>query len=109
MPFDPGLDSRLEELLESHPLMQRKKMFGGVVWMLSGNMCVGVHKEWLIIRVGVEAAEKIADEEFTKPMDFTGKVMKGWVMVAPEAIEEDKALSRYVELAMSFVKTLPAK
>lgn len=109
MPYDPGLDARLEELLESHPLMQRKKMFGGIVWMMQGNMCVGVYKDWLILRVGPEMAEKICAQECAKPMDITGKVMKGWAMIAPEGIESEEDLTHYVDIAMDFVKTLPEK
>lgn len=108
MPYDSGLAERLDAIC-SRSFMSEKRMFGGIVWMLRGNICVGVYKEWLIIRVGHDMAETICNEPHTKPMDFTGKVMKGWVMVAPEAIDDDTHLNRYVELAKDFVVTLPAK
>ena len=109
MPYDPGLASRLEELLIDRRDMVEKKMFGGIGWMLAGNMCVGVYKEWLIIRVGPQFWEMIIQDTHVKAMDITGKPMKGWAMVAPEGLDADEALSRYVELAISFVSGLPGK
>lgn len=109
MPYDPGLAERLEEALEDRPGLEQKKMFGGIGWMLNGNMCVGVYKDWLITRVGEKEAAKILKESHVKPMDITGKPMKGWAMVAPEGIENDKELKRHVMLAITFVKTLPQK
>jgi len=76
---------------------------------LNGNICVGIYKDWLIIRVGVKAAGKVFKEPHVKPMDITGKAMKGWAMVAPEGLKNIAGLKRYVALAIKFVKTLPAK
>ncbi len=84
-------------------------MFGGIGWMLSGNMCVGIYKEWLIIRIGAEAAEERLKKPNVEPMDITGKPMKAWAKVAPEAIKTKKQLEFYVRLASEFVATLPAK
>lgn len=109
MPYDPGLAERLEAMVAHHSGMSEKRMFGGIVWLLHGNMCVGIHKEWLIIRVGVAATEKIFREPHVKPMDITGRILKGWAMVAPDGLEDDAALKRFCMLAMDFVKTLPKK
>ena len=109
MPYDSGLAERLEEILEGRPGLQQKKMFGGIGWMLNGNMCVGVYKHWLITRVGESASAKVFKEKHVKPMDITGKPMKGWAMVAPEGVAEDGDLKRHTELAIAFVKTLPTK
>lgn len=109
MPSDPGLAARLEELLENSKGFEQKKMFGGIGWMLNGNMCVGVYKEWLIVRIGEDMAIKLFKEKPVNPMDITGKPMKGWAMVAPEGIEEEKQLGRYVSFAEKFVKTLLSK
>jgi TfoX/Sxy family transcriptional regulator of competence genes len=109
MPYDPGLAERLEEVLADHFNMEEKKMFGGIGWMLNGNMCVGIYKDWLVIRIGVEAAEKVLKEPNTKPMDITGKAMKGWAMIFPEGLEDDSDLNRFIQLAIDFVTTLPAK
>lgn len=109
MPYDSGLSQRLDELLEGRKGFQKRKMFGGIGWLLNGNMCVGVYKEWLITRVGAAAAEKLFTERHVKPMDITGKPMKGWTMIAPEGVEEDADLKRHTELAVKFVTSLPVK
>ena len=107
MHSDPGLVQRLFEILPAE--LTPKKMFGGQCWMLNGNMCVGVYKEFLITRIGVEAYESIAQEAHVHPMDITGKPMKGWAKIAPEGIESDEALKAYIEQAIQFVSTLPHK
>src|SRR5688572_20606824 len=109
MPYDPGLAHRLEEILENQSGFEQKRMFGGIGWLLNGNMCVGVYKEWLITRVGEKAAAKLFKEKHVKSMDITGKPMKGWTMVAPEGVENDSDLQRHVNTAIEFVATLPSK
>lgn len=109
MPYDAGLAERLEEILDGRADFQQKKMFGGIGWMLKGNMCVGVYKDWLIARVGESAGAGLFKEKHVKPMDITGKLMKGWAMIAPEGVVEDANLKRHVELAIAFVNTLPRK
>ena len=109
MPYDAGLAERLEEILDGSPGFEQKKMFGGIGWMLNGNMCVGVYKDWLITRVGESAGVGLFKEKHVKPMDITGKPMKGWAMVAPEGVADDADLQRHAELAIAFVKTLPRK
>ncbi len=107
MHSDPGLVERLFETLPNG--LEHKKMFGGQCWMLNDNICVGVYKGWLIIRVGIDVAENIFKEPHVKPMDITGKPMKGWLMVGQEALGEDASLERYLSYAINFVKTLPPK
>lgn len=109
MPFDAGLAHRLEEILDGKHGFQQKRMFGGIGWLLNGNMCVGVYKDWLIVRVGEKAATSLMKAKHVKPMDITGKPMKGWAMTAPEAISEDEDLRKFVDMAVDFVATLPEK
>ena len=109
MPYDPALAERLARVIGVRPDMEEKKMFGGVGWMLNGNMCVGIYKEFLVIRIGIEAAGDILAEDNVKEMDITGKVMKGWAMVNPDGIEKDEDLHRFVGLSIDFVGTLPVK
>jgi len=109
MPYDPGLAERLEGVAASRPGMAEKKMFGGIGWLLNGNMCAGVYKDFLIVRVGEEKAAALLKGKHVKPMDITGKPMKGWLMVAPKGYEEDSALKRYVKAAIGYVEKLPAK
>jgi hypothetical protein len=84
-------------------------MFGGTCFMLNGNMCVGVHKKSLIIRVGAAQADELFTEPHVKPMDLTGKVMTGWAEVLPDGLRRDKDVLRYAEMALAFVATLPRK
>ncbi|MDH5721899.1 MAG: TfoX/Sxy family protein [Alphaproteobacteria bacterium] len=109
MPFDEGLAERLGEIIPNRSDLKETRMFGGFGYLLDGKMCVGIHKDTLIIRVGVENAEQILQEPNVRPMDFTGKVMKGWATIEPEALEEDSDLQRYCQLAIDFVETLPKK
>jgi len=109
MPFDPILATRLREILKDDSDFELKRMFGGVCWMLNKKMCVGVHKEWLIVRVGETTALKLFKEKHVKPMDITGKPMKGWAMVASKGLESDEKLRDYVKHAKKFVSSLPDK
>lgn len=109
MAYDSALAQRLANLLENKPGFEQKKMFGGIGWLLNGNMCVGVYKDWLITRVGEQTAAELFKEPHVKPMDITGKPMKGWTMVAPEGIAQDSELKRHVNWALRFVSELPQK
>ncbi len=109
MPYDPELAERLKHVVSRRKGMEEKKMFGGIGWMLNGNMCVGVYREFLILRVGEARAALLGRRKHVKPMDITGKVMKGWLMVAPNGYEEEATLKTYTKAAIDFVKTLPAK
>jgi TfoX/Sxy family transcriptional regulator of competence genes len=109
MASDQQLVDRLSRLLADRSGVAPRRMFGGICFMLNGNMCVGVHKKSLIIRVGVEQTGKLLSTPHVKPMDLTGKVMKGWAEVLPEGLGKDKDLLRYAELALDFVSTLDAK
>lgn len=113
MPFDPGLAARLEHVIETSfghvGGLRETRMFGGFGYMLNGNMCLGIHKDMLIVRVGLEAAGEFIQEPHVRPMDLTGKVMKGWATIQPEAMEDDDALERYCGYAIRFVSTLRPK
>ena len=109
MPYDPILAQRLARVFRGRRGFEQKKMFGGIGWMLNGNMCVGIYKEWLITRVGESAGAKLFQEPFAKPMDITGKPMKGWAMIAPEGVAQEADLRRHTDLAIAFVRTLPSK
>lgn len=84
-------------------------MFGGIGFLLNGNMLVGVWKDSLIVRLGPERGEEALLESHVREFDITGKPMKGWVMVEPEGVEDDDQLKEWIDRATRFVKTLPAK
>lgn len=109
MAFSKSLAQRIRDALARRPGIVEKKMFGGVAFLLNGNLLVGVWKDSLIVRLGPEEGEKALLETHVKEFDITGKPMKGWVMVEPDGIDEDGQLKAWIERAEEFVSTLPAK
>ncbi|MCC6155818.1 MAG: TfoX/Sxy family protein [Candidatus Hydrogenedentes bacterium] len=113
MPFDASLADRLSKIVKMKfkdiQGLSETRMFGGFGYLLNGNMCVGIHKDTLIIRVNEDVAKEVCGEPHVRPMDLTGRVMKGWATVEPEAMAADTSLERFVRLAVDFVATIPPK
>ncbi len=109
MAYDKGLAQRVTELLEEKPGFNEKKMFGGVCYLLNGNMACGVLNEDLIVRVGPEKYEDLLKLPHTREFDFTGRPMKGWIMVSYEGHESDEDLSEWVQQGVNFALSLPPK
>ena len=86
-----------------------KKMFGGVGFMLQGNMACGVNKDDLIVRVGPERYEEAVIRPHAKEFDMTGRPMKGWVVVTPPGYENDEDLESWVGEGVDFALSLPPK
>lgn len=109
MAYDEALAERIRRALTPRPDMYEKKMFGGLAFMLRGNMCCGVVKDMLMLRLGNEGAAAALSEPHTRPMDFTGKPLKSMVYVDPPGIESDDKLYRWIKRAADFAETLPPK
>ena len=109
MAYDEGLAHRLIEVYDSIPGAVEKKMFGGLAFMVNGHMSCGIVNDNLMARVGPNLYETALERPFARPMDFTGKPMKGFVYVAPEGFESDDQLMSWVQLSLDFVMTLPPK
>jgi hypothetical protein len=109
MPYSESLAERIRDTVGKRPGIIEKKLFGGVGFLLHGNMLVGVWKYSLIARLGPEQATMALDEPHVVEFDITGKPMKGWVMVEPEGIETDEQLREWIEKSLDFVSTLPRK
>ena len=109
MAYDEGLAQRMREALATIHDIDEKKMFGGIGFLLNGNMACGVNKDDLIVRVGPEAYETALAEPHTKEFDMTGRPMKGWVVVRPTGYETDEALKGWVQRGVDFALTLPPK
>ncbi len=109
MPYDESLAERMRDALSRTKGIQEKKMFGGLCFLLNGNMLVGVWKNSLIARVGPEQAQEALREPYVKVMDITGKPMKGWLIIEPAGVADDDVLQDWIERAKNFVQSLPKK
>ena len=109
MAYDQKLAERVRALLKDSPGFTEKKMFGGVGFLLSGNMACGVLNDDLIVRVGPQQYEDMLKLPNTRLFDITGRPMKGWVMVSAKGSKTKKNLSIWVDRGVSFALTLPAK
>jgi hypothetical protein len=109
MAYDELLAVRIRAALSGEPSLIEKKMFGGVCYLLNGNMACGVNKNDLIVRVGPEKNVEALSYPYTRPFDFTGKPMAGWVMVSAPGVATEKDLKAWLRLGVDFASTLPPK
>lgn len=109
MAYSESLALRVRQIVARRRGITEKKMFGGVGFLLNGNMLVGVWKNSLIVRLGPDNYEDALLEPHVREFDITGKPMKGWVIVEPDGIENDGQLSGRIEQAIEFVGKLEKK
>jgi hypothetical protein len=109
MAYDEALADRVRDLISLRADVTERKMFGGIAWMLAGNMACGVIGDELIIRVAPEDFERALAEEHTREFDFTGRPMKGFVCVTPEGRADDEGLAGWVDSGADFAASLPPK
>jgi TfoX/Sxy family transcriptional regulator of competence genes len=106
--YDERLADRVRTILAAESALSERKMFGGLAFMLDGNMCCGIVADRLMLRLGADLAQSALERPHVHPMDFTGRPMTGMVYVSAEGIR-GKALRPWVERAVGFVRTLPPK
>jgi TfoX/Sxy family transcriptional regulator of competence genes len=109
MAFDEAVAGRVREALAGAPDVVEKKMFGGIAFMVRGNMCCGVIGDRLMVRVGPDGYEAALSRPHARAMDFTGRPMKGMAYVEPEGFASAADLKAWVARAMEFALSLPAK
>ena len=109
MAFSEELAERIRQGLARRKGIEEKKMFGGIGFLLNGNLLVGVWKDALCVRLGPEQAEDAMSEPHVKEFDITGRPMKGWVLVAPEGVKDDDQLDGWIQRAVKLVGKLPGK
>ncbi len=109
MAYSEELADRIRERIFERPEVTERKMFGGVAWMLSGNMAVGAMGDRLMVRLSHEDVEAALAEPHVGPMDFTGKAMRGFITVEPGGLEEDEDLAGWIDAGADFAASLPAK
>ncbi len=110
MAFDEELAGRVRATLDGQPDVTERKMFGGIAFLVGGNMCCGVLAEDLIVRLDPDDAAAFLDSEAgVRPFDVTGRPMRGWLFVAPEATAGEADLEGWVDRAETFASSLPPK
>jgi TfoX/Sxy family transcriptional regulator of competence genes len=109
MAYDERLVDRIRGALRGWQTVSEKRMFGGIAFLLRGNMCWGVIKDLLVLRLGPQGAVKALQRPHTREMDFTGRPMRGIVYIEPNGIETDYNLQAWLEEAVRFAGSLPAK
>ena len=107
--FDEFLAARIRDALVRKKGVEEKKMFGGICFLLHGNMLVGVWKDSLIARLGPDEGEAALREPHVRVFDITGRPMRNWVLVEPEGVEDDDQLAGWIGRATKFVGKLPRK
>jgi TfoX/Sxy family transcriptional regulator of competence genes len=109
MAFDEALAERIRTYLGKRRDLAEKKMFGGIAFLLQGNMCCGVHRKDLIVRLDPAETDHALSEPHTRVFDLTGRPMKGWIVVEPRALATDAQLKKWIDRAGSYAGALPAK
>jgi hypothetical protein len=107
--YDEGLAQRIRKVLAGEVGLTEKKMFGGVGFMVRGNMACGVHGANLIVRGGPARYQEALAQPHARVFDMTGRPMVGWVEVAPPGVASAAELRGWVSLGVAYAKTLPAK
>lgn len=109
MAFDVKLADRIRERLGKRKGLIEKKMFGGIGFMLGGNMACGVHGQDMIVRVDPEETDKALSEPHTRRFDLTGRPMKGWILVEPKGVSTEALLGKWVGVGAKYAESLPPK
>lgn len=109
MAYDKGLAQRIREQLQERPDVEEKKMFGGLCFMVSNHMCCGIMDDALLARVGPDRYDESLSKDHVTQMDFTGRPMKGFVVVEAAGLSPDSELAEWITTCLDFVKSLPPK
>ncbi|HEX9627021.1 MAG TPA: TfoX/Sxy family protein [Acidiferrobacterales bacterium] len=109
MAADPRLTERVRGALARRRGVSEKRMFGGVAFLLNGNMCVGILGERLMVRVGADDYATALRRPHARPMDFTGRPLTGFVYVLPAGIRTTAQLRRWIDAGVDFAKSLGKK
>ena len=109
MAYNEKLAQRARKILAAHPGVIEKKMFGGLAFIIRGNMFCGVLNEDLIVRTGPEGYEGALAEPHVRPMDITGRPIKSMVFVGPKGYRSDEGLNKWIQRGLEFALSLPPK
>jgi TfoX/Sxy family transcriptional regulator of competence genes len=104
MAYNQKIADQIREMLVDQLQVEEKEMMGGVAFMVNAKMCVGVIKDDMMARIDPEVYNEALEKTGCRPMDFTGKTMRGWVFISPEGIEKIKDMEYWIKLALEFNK-----
>jgi TfoX/Sxy family transcriptional regulator of competence genes len=108
MAYDEQLAARVRTMLKERPALAEKRMFGGLAYMSQGKMFAGILNSDLVVRVGPEANDTALKEPYTRPMDFTGRPMKGYIYVNSDCVKTPAQLRKWLTRGLTFVARLPS-
>jgi hypothetical protein len=109
MAYDEGLAERMRDVIREEPGLDEKRMFGGLGFLLDGNMAAGILGDDMVVRVGPDRYQDALRQSGIREFDITGRPMTGWVMVGSEAMEDDAAFRDWLAAGISFARSLPPK
>lgn len=109
MAYSEKVAERLRQALKRRRGISERKMFGGIAFLLNGNMCCGVNNTDIMLRLVKDGAEKALSERHTRVMDFTGTPLSTMVYLRPAGYRKDEDLVRWLKRAIDYAKTLPPK
>jgi TfoX/Sxy family transcriptional regulator of competence genes len=109
MAYDERLAARVRARLEARRGLVEKKMFGGLAFLINGNMSVGIHKNELIVRIEPEQTDAALKKPGVRLFDLTGRPMQGWILVGGAALKDDEFLAAWVKRGADFASSLPKK
>jgi TfoX N-terminal domain len=108
--YDEELADRIRELLGRQPRLTEKKMFGGLAFMIGGNMAVAASGQGgVLVRVDPTQSERLVATTNARPMEMRGRQMQGWLRVAPDDVRTTRQLAKWVELGATYARSLPPK
>ncbi|MEW6683380.1 MAG: TfoX/Sxy family protein [Nitrospirota bacterium] len=109
MAFDDQLSERIRKQLRKRRDVTEKTMFGGLAFLVNGNMCCGVHGLELIVRLPADEAERALSQPYTRIFDLSGRPMKGWILVQAKGLADDRMLAQWVDVGVRYAASLPEK
>lgn len=107
MAYDEVLAERIRSVILARDDVTEQKMFGGIAFMIGGRMAVGALRDDLMVRVGPKAYDDALGQLHVRPMDFTGRPMRGFLYVGPAAVADDADLARWVDAGAKFAASQP--
>jgi TfoX/Sxy family transcriptional regulator of competence genes len=108
--YDEELAGRIRERVGLEPAVTETKMFGGLAFLVGGNMAVAASGQGgLLVRVDPAESDKLVAETAARPMEMRGREMRGWLRVESDAVRSEPALARWIDLGVAYARSLPAK